>query len=242
MTLYKIAWRSIQQRGLSSILTGLSMALGVTLMVAILVGGNTVQQSYDSGPRLNHHLIVGPKGSATHLVLYAVFHADQPLTTTLPWSFYKEFLSKDKRADRKDGKYAPYVETAIPINKGDNYKGFHVVGTTAEFFSTPVNQKTPLFEFSEGKNFSDKEFMTGVVGSVAAKELNLKVGDKFSPTHFVEEDHVHDPFTVVGILKPTGTPNDRALFINIEGHLLQEGHAKCRPLQKKKKSQRIPVM
>ena len=30
----------------------------------------------------------------------------------------------------------------------------------------------------------------------------------------------------VGILKPTGTPNDRALFVNMEGFFLLEGHAK----------------
>jgi putative ABC transport system permease protein len=90
MNLWKIAWRSIQQRGLSSFLTGMSMALGVTLMVAILAGGSTVQKSYESGPELNHSLVIGPKGSATQLVLYTVFHNDQPLRTTLPWSYYQE--------------------------------------------------------------------------------------------------------------------------------------------------------
>src|SRR5205814_5700455 len=32
-------------------------------------------------------------------------------------------------------------------------------------------------------------------------------------------------FTVVGILKPSGTPNDRAVFINMEGFYLMEGHS-----------------
>ena len=37
MSLWKIAWRSIQQRGLASWLTTLSMALGVTMVVAVLL-------------------------------------------------------------------------------------------------------------------------------------------------------------------------------------------------------------
>ena len=56
----------------------------------------------------------------------------------------------------------------------------------------------------------------------------LKVGSEFRPTHGAggQDGHEHDPFTVVGVLKPTGTPNDRALFINIEGFYLLDNHAK----------------
>jgi putative ABC transport system permease protein len=54
----------------------------------------------------------------------------------------------------------------------------------------------------------------------------LKVGDEINPTHGIgSEGHKHDGFKVVGILKPTGTANDRAVFINIEGFYLLEGHA-----------------
>jgi putative ABC transport system permease protein len=37
MSYWKIAWRNITQRALASSLTGLSMALGVALMVLVLV-------------------------------------------------------------------------------------------------------------------------------------------------------------------------------------------------------------
>ena len=46
MTLWKIAWRSIQQRSLASFLTGMSMALGVSLVVAVLVIGEVVEKSF----------------------------------------------------------------------------------------------------------------------------------------------------------------------------------------------------
>jgi len=36
MSLFSIAWRSIQERGVASLLTSLSMALGVLLVVAVV--------------------------------------------------------------------------------------------------------------------------------------------------------------------------------------------------------------
>ena len=53
---WRIAWRSIQQRSLASSLTGLSVALGVMLVVAVLVIGVVVKQSFQSGnrPGLQH--------------------------------------------------------------------------------------------------------------------------------------------------------------------------------------------
>jgi putative ABC transport system permease protein len=74
-----------------------------------------------------------------------------------------------------------------------------------------------------------------VIGASVARETGLKVGDTFQPTHGVQEEgHAHDPFTVVGILIPTGTPSDRGLFINIEGFYLQEDHAKPGPAHEAK--------
>ena len=37
MSFWKIAWRNMEQRALASSLTGLSMALGVALMVLVIV-------------------------------------------------------------------------------------------------------------------------------------------------------------------------------------------------------------
>ena len=59
-----------------------------------------------------------------------------------------------------------------------------------------------------------------------------KVGDRISTTHGDPEGKGHGrKFTVVGILAPSGTPNDRAAFVNMEGFFLMKGHAK--PLNEK---------
>ena len=55
----------------------------------------------------------------------------------------------------------------------------------------------------------------------------MKAGDIFFPTHGDPEGKGHaDSFKIVGVLAPTGTPNDRATFVNMEGFYLMEGHAK----------------
>lgn len=68
-----------------------------------------------------------------------------------------------------------------------------------------------------------------VLGSVAAEETGLRTGDKFVATHGLQTDaegrqHDHSPWTVVGILKPTGTPADRVIYINLDSFYRIEGH------------------
>src|SRR4029078_9052551 len=52
-------------------------------------------------------------------------------------------------------------------------------------------------------------------------------GAGMRPRHGDAEGHTHAlKFTVVGILHSSGTPNDRAVFVNMEGFYLMEDHAK----------------
>ena len=131
------------------------------------------------------------------------------------------------------GKYSRLSEFAIPVCLGDYYGRFRVVGTTPQFFDNRVfdidNRRK--FEFSQGRNFVHRSpehgYFEAVVGSTVAREMNVKLGDKINPAHGVPEGHTHArAFTVVGIVAPSGTPNDRAVFVNMEGFYLMEDHAK----------------
>ncbi len=64
------------------------------------------------------------------------------------------------------------------------------------------------------------------MGAKVAQDTGLKVGDTFTPTHGTPDGESHDEFFVVGILKRSGTPNDRAVFVNMEGFYLLKGHAR----------------
>ena len=219
MSLWKIAWRSIQQRALASSLTAGSMALGVTLVISVLVIHGVIDASFRENAQ-GYDVIVGGKGGSLQLVLNTVYYLGRP-TQNLPWSFYKKFT--------ENGKFAKAVQVAIPVCMGDNYEGFRVVGTTPQMFDAITYQGQKV-QFAEGRPFDAEHYFEAVIGARVARKTGLKVGRPFRPTHGIDveasQGHQHEPFTVVGILAPTGTPNDRALFINIEGFFHLEGHVK----------------
>jgi len=287
MSLFAIALRSIKQRSLASVLTCFSMALGVSLMVAVITIHGVVQDSFRVGEQLGFNILVGPKGGKLQLTLNSVYYLDQPIEN-IPYAYYLEFKQQaDRQADyrhslankadqlhweltdatqqlaelgagsgsaglltgaalellqqqaeqqdpgQRDGRYGPYIELAIPLLLGDYYESFRVVGTTPDLFGTlkigPSADQS--YEFSEGRNFKAFDQTNGyfeaVVGSIVARQANVSVGDKINPRHGAVDGHIHnEPFTVVGILAPTGTPNDRAVFVNMDGFYLMADHAK----------------
>jgi putative ABC transport system permease protein len=227
MSLWKIAWRSIQQRALASGLTGLSMAMGVALVAAVLVIHGVVERSFRRGAQ-GYDLIVGPKGSPLQLVLNTVYHLSEPVGK-IPESQYNALLGR--RFELPDGRLTPPFRMAIPLCMGGNFRGYRVVGTRPEFFELEYHEGEH-YEFTrnggQGQNMAIDGYFEAVIGSTVARNAGLKVGDTFRPRHGLDPaiGEEHDPCTVVGIFAPTGTPNDRAIFMNIEGFFrMHEHHA-----------------
>jgi putative ABC transport system permease protein len=237
MSFWKIAWRNIEQRALASSLTALSMALGVAVMIAVIVIYGVAVRQFDRNAQ-GYHVIVGGKGGELQLVMSTVYHVGQPLYP-IPYSYYQKFLP--------GGEFADVTEVAVPVCLGDSYVApdgtlYRVVGTTPDMFDKLHYDRqrdgTPIsYQFQPGgrnlrdaSNLRGKEFreaaFEAVIGSVVATRAGLKLGDEINPTHGISsEGHQHEGFRIVGILEPTGTANDRAVFINIEGFYLLEGHA-----------------
>src|SRR3972149_6778334 len=195
MSLWKIAWRSIRQRTLASGLTAFSMGMGVALVVTVLVIHSVISQSFRRGAQ-GYDLIIGAKGSPLQLVLNTVFHLSQPLEN-IPYSYYQEFL---------EGRFAPAVETAIPVCPGHADKGDPAVATIPEYFEKLTYLEDKKYSFAEGENFKEENYYEAVVGDVAARRTGLKVGHTFQPVATVgegNEKHGHEDFKVVGILAHT---------------------------------------
>lgn len=200
------------------------MALGVALMILVMVIHEVTVDQLDTDAQ-GYHLIVGGKGGELQLVMSTVFHLGRPLTP-IPYSYYKKFI---------DGPFAQYTEAAIPYCLGDSFQAagqlFRVVGTTRDLFEkiaygTHEDGTPKQYTFAAGRNIQTDHYFEAVLGSVVARKAGLKVDDTFQPTHGISSGgNRHDQFTIVGILAPTGTANDRALFINIEGFYLLDGHA-----------------
>ena len=201
------------------------MALGVALMILVIVIHEVTVQQFSSDAQGYHLIVGGSKGGDVQLVMNTVFHIGNPLYP-IPYSYYKEFV---------DGNYAPFTKVAIPYCIGDSFHAngwrFRVVATTPDLFdkiSYGANDdgSDKQYRFQSGRNIQTDHFFEAVVGSVAAKKSGLKVGDTFQPTHGMSAaGNKHVEFEIVGVLSPTGTANDRAVFVNIEGFYLLDGHA-----------------
>ncbi|GAB6187292.1 ABC transporter permease [Thermopirellula anaerolimosa] len=217
MNLWKIAWRSIQHRAVSSALTAFSMALGVALVVAVLVIYQILDHSFKRSSQ-GYDLIVGPaRGGPLELVLSTVYYLQTP-RGTIPYEVYEDLHS---------GRFAGEVEAAIPVCMGGFYAGFPAVGTVPEMFETFRYFGDRSYEFETGNNFAADQPWQAVIGATVARRTGLGVGDKFKIAHTTSGQGTHEhaeEYEITGVLKPTGTPVDRVLFINIRGFWEQHHH------------------
>lgn len=213
MNLFSIVFKNMQHRALSSSLTGLSVALGVGLMVAVFVLNGVVTDLFrETGS--GYDLVIGPKGSATQLILSTIYRIERPIEN-VPWRYYVDW-TKD-----------PRVKAAIPVNLGDTTEqgNFPIVGTSPQYF---LHEYAPGKRFRVGKDeFSLRDTWDAVVGSEVARRNGWKKGSTFKLLHSGQDDRLHEEeFTIQGVLAATGTPNDRTAFVHIDGFFQMSDHSK----------------
>ncbi len=218
MNLFQIAWNYVWRRRLTTSLTVFSVAVGVALISTVMTLRKEANRAFLEQSR-SYDAIVGAKGSPLQLTLSTIYYLDVP-TGNILYSDYEKLL-----ADLR-------VESAYPLGLGDSYHGFRIVGTSASFFQQDrargkKDQKEPLFRVANGRLF--ERDMEIVAGSFVARSLGLALGDKVIATHGVvaahgAPEHAASPYTVVGILRPTRTANDRALFSSLRSVWKIHGH------------------
>ena len=201
MSLLAMAWRYLMFRRLVTFLTVACLSIGVALVCAVLALRHESESALSRDAGL-YDLVAGGKGSPLQLVLSSVYHLDSP-TGNIAFTEY-ERLRRDSR-----------VLWAAPIGLGDNYAGYRIVGTEAHFFDLPDREGGRFFQMARGNVFKDS--FEVVLGSQVASATGLDIGDSFCGTHgLVEvpggEVHQDFPYRVSGVLEPTGTAQDRAIF------------------------------
>ena len=212
MTLLLIVSRSLRQHLLSTIITALSIALAGGLLLSVWT---IKEQSQATFTRVNigFDAVLGARGSKLELVLNSIFHLEAS-----PGNI--------SESDYNDVRRQPAVKLAIPIAVGDNLRGFRIVGTIPEFFTGVEYAPGQKFAFRAGHGF-DPEAKEAVVGSFAAAQLGLKVGDTFHPFHGLaynpKEQHA-DTYAVTGVLAPSNTPADKVVWIPLHGLQTMSGH------------------
>jgi putative ABC transport system permease protein len=223
MSLWHIAWSYLWNRKLTTCLTILSVALAVALIASVLTLREETKKRFEDDSQA-FDVVVGAKGSALQLVLSSVYFMDAP-TGNIPITEYEK-IKNDKE----------YVQSAFPINLGDSYqRTFRIVGTLPELFQhtwrslTTAEERAP-FTLAEGSCFKNK--MEAVLGASVARESGLKVGQEFISTHGMIDvpesmgghSHANMPYKVVGILKPSGSPFDHAIYCSLDSVWAAHAH------------------
>lgn len=209
----KIVKKSLKQHALSTVVTALAIALAAGLVMSVFAIQRQTYAAFTGGD-IGFDAVLGARGSQLQLVLNTVFHLETS-PGNIPYAMYQEIAKN------------PQVELAIPYAVGDNYEGFRIVGTTEDIFTLFEFRRGQKFQTESGGRFFNPNAKEAVIGSFAARETGLKVGDTFQPYHgliFDEKNKHNDDYTVVGVLEPTSSPSDRVIWIPLEGVYRMQGH------------------
>ena len=203
--LMSFALSSLKSRGKSLALTFLSLLISISVLLSVEHVRLQAQASFNRTVS-DVDLIVGAPSGQLNLLLYSVFRMGSP-TNNIDYASYTMLQNH------------PQVSWAIPISLGDSHKGFRVLGTTQAYFEHyKYGNKQPL-TFAKGNTFSGN-FGT-VIGADVANTLNYKVGDNIVIAHGMGavsfHNHDESPFTITGILAPTGTPVDNTVHVSLAG-------------------------
>ncbi len=230
MTDFTIILRSMARRMFSTVTTVVTVAVAVALMLTLLSMRHASEQAFQRGAG-NMHMLVSAEDSPLLTVLNNVFYSGVP-RRAMTWEQYEDLAF---------GRRMPW-EFAIPTQLGDSHRGFPVMATTEEFFTKFQPHRDTQWQLAEGRFFEDS--FEVVVGSTVARAAGIRIGDQFDITHGIEqsrgwfgrevepgmEPHVHYgfPYTVVGILEPTGSAHDRAMFTDLESSWIIHAHDRRR--------------
>jgi putative ABC transport system permease protein len=152
--------------------------------------------------------VVGPSGSGktTLFHLIAGLLQDAPVGN-IPLAYFDKL--------RRD----PRVASAVPLALGDSAYGTPLLGAGLALFAlADPAKRQPYFALAQGRLFA--QTFEAVAGSQAARRW--QIGDTFSSQHGFLQDapgpsHAAS-YTIVGVLHPSDTPLDRALFVPLDSY------------------------
>jgi len=203
--LTRMALKSLRHRGGSVVLTVISIAVAVFLLLGVEKLRNETRKSF-LNTLSGTDLIVGPRAGSVQLLLYSVFRIGNP-SNSLSWDAYQQ-ISRH-----------PYVDWSIPLSLADSHRGFRVLGTNQAYFQHFRYGPGTRLVAAEGK-LSLAQF-DAVLGATVASELSYQTGQALIVAHGTGEgsfsEHDELPFRIVGILEPTGTPVDRTVHVSLAG-------------------------
>jgi putative ABC transport system permease protein len=179
-----------------SVLLVLSMALILSVPVATRILMSASEAALTARAEATP-LLLGRRGSALDLAMAALYFSDAR-PSPLPMA--------EVEAIWESGLAVP-----IPLHTAFETNGFRIVGTTLDYFDFRA------LRVVEGRGLA--LLGEAVVGARAAEALGTSPGDTLvsAPQNLFDLDGVYPlEMTVVGVLAPTGSPDDEAVFVDLK--------------------------
>ena len=224
MNLRLLAVKSLKSRRSTAILTIVSIAVSVILLLGVEKVRVNAKSSF-ANTISGTDLIVGARSGSIQLLLYSVFRIGSA-TNNITWKSYQDI------AQQKG------VKWTIPISLGDSHRGFRVMGTSRDYFSVYQYGEKRTLKFSSGAQFEG--VFDAVIGSEVANTLNYSIGDQVIISHGTGSasfaQHKDKPFVISGILEHTGTPVDRTMHVSLAG--IEAMHVNWQGAMKKRKAKK----
>ncbi|MBL4699480.1 MAG: ABC transporter permease [Phycisphaerales bacterium] len=213
LTDWNIVTRSMRSRWFSTLLTILTVAIAAGLMTLLISMRSAGEDAFKRGTG-NVQMLISKEPGPLASVLNSMFYAQSP-GNPIFYTQYQELIES-----------YPFAWT-VPTQLGDSYKGSPVMGTTGAFFESFEPAAGLAWSLDDGAYFVSP--FEVVVGSDAAKINALHIGDSITLEHGTARtmgghEHTQFSFIVVGILNPTATAHDRALFTSLESAWILHAH------------------
>lgn len=201
--LLNTAWQSLRYRWVSALFTVIALTVSCIIVLSVQHLRQEIRSSFTNSVS-GVDLVVGARTSQLNLLLYSVFRIGTP-SNNIRWSTVTELEQR------------PEVKWLIPLSLGDSHRGYRVLGTTEAYFEHFRYGQRQALHFRQGHGWENT--LDVVLGYHVAAALQYQIGDQITLSHGLGStsfsQHDDQPFTIVGILEPTGTPVDQTLHVSL---------------------------
>ncbi|MHC9234871.1 ABC transporter permease [Pseudooceanicola sp. 502str34] len=202
-----VALGSLWNRRFVAALTMASIALSVALILGVERLRTEARDSFANSAS-GIDLIVAARGNPVQILMATVFGVGSA-GPGISRDTYEMVAAR------------PEVAWAVPMQMGDNHRGFPVIGTTDAYFTRLRHSGGQPLVFAQGVPFEEGDAAGAVVGAEVAARFGYAPGTVIVNAHgagaVAFDVHEDAPFTITGVLERTGTAVDRIVLVSLAG-------------------------
>jgi len=212
MSPLRLASLNLIRRRLPTIVALVAIAASVACS-GVLLRLYLLSQSRFSGLAHVGDAIVGAKAGGIEILLNSA-HLEGSYPEYLPFALFESLRAQQTvHFEDKVAIQPSYIDTIIPFLYFGKYKNHRVIGTNESFLHRPRSDENPVLEsgrWASGLN-------EAVIGSSVTAQEKIKIGDEIEMADWAPTlAPAMAKLQIVGVIAPTHTVYDQALFSNIQ--------------------------